>query len=286
MLVSEVIQHIKDYSTGIDSFTNEKIDELTTRDQITWKIEDTECTGIVTCIWPTVDIIKKAKSLGANLIITHEALFWNHGDHQDRFPDNEAFEKKIELLKDWGGCVWRCHDYIHSRVPLEADGSFVDGIFYGLAHKLGWIDNRIGDKGFATDYQIEPIPAYELAHFIVEKLGLQGTRIIGNPNTLVSRIHTPMHVLGDAKSDTYEINYVQEHHVDCLLAMEFCDFTTSEFIRDRAMLGIPSCAIVIGHFNLEQPGMEYMVQWIPKAIGTDVIPITYVPMGDTYSYII
>ena len=52
MLISEVIQHVKDFSTGVDSFTGKAIDDATTRDQVLYGSTDTECTGIVTCICP------------------------------------------------------------------------------------------------------------------------------------------------------------------------------------------------------------------------------------------
>ena len=37
---------------------------------------------------------------------------------------------------------------------------------------------------------------------------------------------------------------------------------------------------------LEEPGMEYMVKWLPQALGTDEVPATFVPMGDTYRYVV
>lgn len=96
MLISEVIQHVKDFSTGIDfgGFTEKPIDDATTRDQVLYGATDAECTGIVTCIWPTADIIRRARELGANLIISHEALFWNHGDHQGVVGDTATFKAK------------------------------------------------------------------------------------------------------------------------------------------------------------------------------------------------
>lgn len=287
MLISEVIQHVKDFSTGVDSFTGKAIDDATTRDQVLYGATDTECTGIVTCIWPTADIIRRAQELGANLIISHEALFWNHGDHQDVVGDTVTFKAKKTLLDEWGGAVWRCHDYIHSRVPIDADGALADGIFYGLADKLGWLDYRMGeDKGFCLEYQIPETDATELAQELVHKLGLNGTRITGDPHARVKSVRVPMHVTGDAKSDTAEINRTDAEANDCLMTMEFIDFTTCEYIRDSGMLGQNRCAITIGHFNLEEPGMEYMVNWLPEALGTSVIPATFVPMGDTYRYVV
>lgn len=286
MLISEVIQRVKDYSGGIDSFTGKPIDEETTRDKVLYGDTAQECTGIVTCIWPTVDIIKRARELGANCIISHEAIFWNHGDHQDTVGDTAAFKAKKELLDDWGGAVWRCHDFIHSRVPIDTDRAMADGIFYGLADKLGWLDYRVGDdRGFCLEYEIPETDATELARELVAKLDLNGTRITGDSHARVRRVRIPMHVTGEAKSDTHEINETDARGDDCLMTMEFIDFTTCEYIRDAGMLGQNKCAITIGHFNLEEPGMEYMVHWLPEALGTDAIPTTFVRMEDTYRYV-
>ena len=128
MLISEVIQHIKDYCGGHDMMGDRPIDEATTRDKVLYGNVDQECTGIVTCIWATADVIRQAQELGANLIIPHEALFWNHGDHQDVVAENATFQAKRDLLNAWGGAVWRCHDYIHSGVPLDPNGALADGI--------------------------------------------------------------------------------------------------------------------------------------------------------------
>lgn len=120
----------------------------------------------------------------------------------------------------------------------------------------------------------------------MHKLGLNGTRITGDPHARVKSVRVPMHVTGDAKSDTAEINRTDAEANDCLMTMEFIDFTTCEYIRDSGMLGQNRCAITIGHFNLEEPGMEYMVNWLPEALGTSEIPATFVPMGDTYRYVV
>lgn len=286
MLASEVIKRIKAYCGGIGFDTGVPIDEETTRDKILYGDPNQECTGIVTCLWANADVVERAQELGANLIIAHEALFWNHGDHQDFIAENKTYLAKKRLLDEWGGVVWRCHDYIHSRVPIDTDGALVDGIFYGLAWKLGWLDYRIGDIAMGLDFKIPQTRGEDLARELVEKLGLNGTRLIGDSDAMVSRVHVPMHVMGVAPDDNRETIYADEHDVDCLMTMEFVDFTTSEFIRDSGMLDQGKCAITIGHFNLEEPGMEYMPTWIPMALGSDEFSATFVPMGDTYQYVV
>lgn len=285
MLMSEIIAKVKAFCGGIDMFTGMPIEEATTRDKVTYGEVDRECTGIVTCIWPTADVIRRAAELGANLIICHEALFWNHGDHQDVIAGNRTYLAKRRLLDEWGGAVWRCHDYIHSRVPIGPGGAMVDGIFYGFAWKMGWLDCLRENGRMTLDFEIDPTRADELAASVVERLRLNGVRITGDPATIVRRAHVPMHVLGTS-DDTDAIAYVDEQGVDCLLTMEFVDFTTCEYIRDAAMLGQHKCAITVGHFNLEEPGMEYMTRWLPEALGTDEVPASFVPIGDTYRYVV
>ena len=288
MLIREAIENIKAYCDGIDFMTGKPIEDATTRDKVTYGEThlDEECTGIVTCIWPTANIVKRARELGANLIVPHEALFWNHGDHQDAISHNKTYLAKRNLLDEWGGTVWRCHDYIHSRVPIDEGGAMADGIFYGFAWKMGWLDYRCEDSPMSMDFKIPETSGLCLARHIVERLGLNGTRIIGDANARVSRVHVPMHAMGAGAPDTHEIAYADEKDVDALVTMEFVDFTTSEYIRAAAMLGHGKRAITVGHFNLEEPGMEYMTHWAHEALGTDEIDVTFVPRGDTYQYVV
>lgn len=282
MLISDVIQRIKTYCGGLDMTTGKPIEDATTRDKVLYGATDQECTGVVTCIWATADVIRRAHELGANLIIPHEALFWNHGDHQDVIAQNSTYLAKKTLLDTWGGAVWRCHDYIHSGVPLEADGSLTDGIFYGFAWKMGWTGARVGDLVRSQDFQIPATTGRALAAELVQKLGLAGTRIVGDPDAPISRLRIPMHALG-SPMDTEAAN-LMDAGIDCYLTMEMCDFTLCEYIRDAAQLGQGKCAILMGHFNCEEPGMEYMATWLPAALGEGAPAVTYVPDGDTYQY--
>ena len=68
-----------------------------------------------------------------------------------------------------------------------------------------------------------------------------------------------------------------------MIAMELIDFTVSEYIRDSAMLQRPKAILAVGHFNTEEPGMEYMVRYIPEALGT-AIPCRYIQSGDMYEF--
>lgn len=280
MKINKVIENIKAYHKG--EWDGKKIDEETTRDKILYGNADVECTGIVTTCWATADVIKEAARLNANLIIAHEALFWNHGDHTDWLleTENKTFIEKKKLLDEYGIVVWRNHDYIHSGIPME-DGSYTDGIFYGVADKLGWTKYISKDVHNPLHYEIPETSVKELATYLVDTLNLNGVKIIGNFDDKVKKIRIPFHVLGDSREDIMEADH---DGIDCYLTMEVVDFTLAEYIRDASMLKQNKAIIGMGHFNLEEPGMEYMIQYLTDAIGEE-IPSHYVQSGDMYQYL-
>ena len=276
MLISEVIDGVKAYC-GHD--WGGPIMDDTTRDQVLWGPVDVECTGIVTTCFASADVIRQTHARGANLIICHEALFWNHGDHTCWLAGNKTFAAKRALLEECGITVWRLHDHIHSGIP--EDGRLVDGIFMGLADKLGWRDYVRGDTARPMEFGIPETSAGELARFLVGRLGLAGTRIVGDADARVRTVLVPMHLIGQFDNAT---TARMDSGFDCLVTMEATDFTTSEYVRDSAQLGLGKAMICIGHFNVEEPGMEYMLRWLPRAIGAGV-PASFVASGDPWTYV-
>jgi putative NIF3 family GTP cyclohydrolase 1 type 2 len=91
---------------------------------------DQEVTGIVTTTFPTIEVIRQAAGVGANMIIAHETSFYNHQDETDWLQEDEVFLHKIELINRHQIAIWRFHDYWHLARP--------DGIMMGMAQRLGW----------------------------------------------------------------------------------------------------------------------------------------------------
>ena len=100
MKISEAIQSIKAYHRGTSR--GEPIDPAKTRDQILYGDPERELTGVVTTCFASYEVIAKAIDAGANLVICHEALFWNHGDHTDWLQDNKTFQAKAAPQRDQG----------------------------------------------------------------------------------------------------------------------------------------------------------------------------------------
>jgi len=280
MRITEIIKRMKEYHKG--EVNGVAIDEGKTRDKVLYGNPEKECTGIVTSCWASVDVIRKAHELGANLIIVHEALFWNHGDHIDWLAEqgNKTFLDKKKLLDDTGIVVWRNHDYVHSGIPMN--GSYVDGIFYGVMKEIGWEEYLIDDISRPMMFEIPEKTAAEVGKELQEKFGLNGIKVIGDLNAKVKRVSFMMHIMGNG--DNEAITRVDKNDIDLLLCLELIDFTVSEYIRDSSMLGYAKAILAIGHFNIEEPGMAYMVNYIPEAIGED-LPCTFVKSGDMYCFI-
>ena len=112
---------------------------------------------------------------------------------------------------------------------------------------------------------------------------MNGIRIIGDPDTIVKHARIAGHIIGPGDNEITRAT--DKDQVDCLFTMELTDFTVNEYIRDSAELGHPRCIISVGHFNLEQPGMEYAVKWLPEAIGDTSIPVQFVSDGDVFKFI-
>ncbi len=287
MLISEVIDSIKSYCQGVNA-DGTPIDDAKCRDQVLWGATDCECTGVVCCIWATADVIREAAARGANLVVSHEALFWNHGDHTDWLvaQQNRAFLRKRALLEEAGITVWRCHDYIHSGIP-SADGTWVDGIFAGLADRLGWQPTSgygmVLDKAVFFRCELDGRPARQVADEVVAKLGTNGLRIVGDPDTPVRSVALAMHMYGYCDD---QMITAMEEGIDCMLAMETTDYTLLEYVRDASQTGTPKAVLSCGHFNIEDPGMEHMVCWVPEAVGAACPPVSYVAAGDPFRYVV
>lgn len=281
MKIQTVIDKMKAYCKGTDRNGN-PIDPVKTRDQILWGDPNQECTGIVSTCFASADVIQQAIDLGCNLIISHEALFWNHGDHTDWLEDNQVFQKKIKLLDSKGIVVWRNHDYIHSGIPIN--GEYVDGIFYGVLDKLRWKGNLYSDMVTPITVEFDqPIDGADLIHTCIKAFNLNGVRYIGELHTPVKKVMFPSHLIGGV--DNQVLDRFEKEDFDCMITMEVTDFTVSEYVRDSAMLDRPRLAIEVGHFNTEEPGMKYMVKYVNEAIGDTNMKVYFVKSADGFNYI-
>lgn len=282
MKINNVIDNIKHYCKG--SWMGIKIDDTKTRDKILYGNPNQECTGIVTTIYASVEVIRKAHKLGANLIIAHEALLWNHGDHKEWLEksNNKTYLEKKKLLEEYNIVVWRFHDYIHSGIPHN--GGYIDGIFYGLAKVTGWQNAIIKEQLDSAVYiEVEETTPREVGKHIIETWNLNGLKCIGNMDAKVTKILICGHVMEGSNSNDL-IKKIDKEDINLMLPLELIDFTLTVYVKDSAELGQDKAILAPGHFNLEEPGMKYILEWIDDAL-QEHIDTTYVQAGDMYTFL-
>lgn len=208
--------------------------------------------GIVTTMFSTVEVIKKAAAIGANFIIAHEPTFYNHRDETGWLESDQVFQFKNELLKKHGTVVWRFHDYWHTHKP--------DGVQMGVLTKLGW--QNLFDSQNPRIITMQPTPLGDLINHAKRSLGIRQVRFIGDPNQSCKRIALSPGAAGGRS----QIQLLQKEKPDVLIVGEISEWETAEYIRDAQAMNLSMSLIVLGHAESEEPGMEWLVSWLQKKI--------------------
>jgi putative NIF3 family GTP cyclohydrolase 1 type 2 len=222
-------------------------------------------TGIVTTMFATTEVIKEAAKLNANFIIAHEPTFYNHSDDKDFVKDNPVVQEKAALLLKHKIVVWRFHDYIHSLKP--------DAVIYGVAKKAGWLPYF---KTGQTALTIPPINLQQLVQHLKTSLNIAHLRVIGNLKQQCEHIT----LIPGAAGGKRQITAALAEKSDVLIVGEVAEWETAEFIRDSNLQGRKIALIVLGHCVSEEPGMEYLVDWLKPKL--DDVKITHIASGDPF----
>jgi putative NIF3 family GTP cyclohydrolase 1 type 2 len=224
--------------------------------------------GIVTTMFATIEVIRKAVELNANFIIAHEPTFYNHLDETSWLESSDVYKYKLNLLKKHNIVVWRFHDYWHSNKP--------DGIYMGVLTALGW--EKYYDE---SNTRMLTIPGMKLSDIIAlakSKLDIPTVRYIGDRSHLCSKIS----LLPGAWGGRNHIQTLTNYKPDLIIVGELQEWETSEYIRDTRAMGIKQSLLVLGHSVSEEPGMKWLLQWLqPKVKG---IKITNVPSNNPFQW--
>ena len=71
---------------------------------------DVEVRSVAVTWMLTLNAIDKVRSLGANLVVTHEPTFWDHFDNPDLVKNDPLYAAKLRKLDQAGLTVLRLHD--------------------------------------------------------------------------------------------------------------------------------------------------------------------------------
>lgn len=225
-----------------------------------------QVTGIATTFLATLEVLKKAKAKGLNLIITHEPTFYNHFDNKEPFENDAIFMAKQKYIEENGLIVWRFHDHWHRTTP--------DGIYQGIVGQMNWSSFEVHQTPYI--YKIPNTTLKKLADRLKAIFGSKTIRVVGNPNLKVTDVGM---VLGAAGSKP-QIESLQRPDVQVLLIGETHEWETVEYVRDAMAFGKEKALVLLGHANSEEAGMKYCAEWLKTFVSE--VPVEFVPAGDPF----
>lgn len=269
MKIEAIIQRIEEKHIKLPS-------EMKTCDGVIYGDTQQECTGILLTCCPSAAIIQSAIKLGCNLIFCHEPTFYHGWDENEWLKENKIYEAKKALLDQYGIVIYRDHDRVHQEHP--------DMVFSGIVRKLGWEKYAASENFFpSSKYVIPETTLRELAMYLGDKMQIDGIRIMGDPDMKVKTVGLMAHFFGN-EGDCDSISDIEKNDYDVIIPGEIVDWTIGEYIQDSNALGRKRGMLNVGHFNLEEPGMEMMEGWLRETL-EDQVPVTFVQSGNQYGWI-
>lgn len=235
-----------------------------------------EITGVGLTMFPSTNVIRKAKELGINFLIAHEPLIYgleNVSYNSDDFKSPHKISvNKINMLENYGITLYRYNDYAHAM----AMDIFIEGFIKYLGLDGQVILGDFNPSNFKNySYVLDkPLTAKELAKYIEKNLGLKHVRIAGCHNRKGTKVSF---CFGIGK------NIIQEmRNNDFVITGELSEFIEAELAHDYAEQGYNKALLILGHYGTEVSG----IRLLSEKLATDHknLLIKYLECGDTYRY--
>ncbi len=227
---------------------------------------ETVVTGIVTTMFATMDVLRKAVEMKCNLIIVHEPLYYNHTDATTQFENDPVFLEKRDFIRKNKLVIWRFHDYIHRMKP--------DGIVAGMTEKLGWKDYVV--SGSSNNYILPETDLKGLLKNLKLIFPKNSFYVVGNPEMKLTHV---VLAAGAPGSQTH-IRLLEANDTEVVLAGESPQWETYEYMRDAVAQGRKKAIVFLGHVSSEEAGMDYCAEWMKGFIKD--IPVSFVESGPAY----
>lgn len=235
---------------------------------------EAEVTSVATAFMTTPDVIREVAERGANLIISHEPIYYTDTDQLDWLQEDPVYLAKLALIKETGMNIWRFHDYSHSTFP--------DLIISGILRDLGWED--YGSPTFPFIYTIPETTVSKLVKLLKKQLGNDTVRVVGDAGVKVKKVGLFIGgISSGCGADTMTMEFMQEHDLDLIIAGEILEWMLCSYVRDAAQLGLNKAMIVAGHVHTEEAGMKYLPEWLADILPG--LPAFFVESGDPYRYV-
>lgn len=219
------------------------VDEKDTCDTVKAGSVDKEVHKVALAMFGTIDVISQVKDWGADLLIVHEPLYY---EHMDSIHDFRIVKEKQRIISESGLTIFRFHDYAHAMDP--------DMICAGEL-KYSCLEGEIRERqrfGVTSFILAHALTAKELAETLERNLHIDSVRISGCIDKRGDKIACCFGSPG-------ELSDLFENH-DFIIAGEISEWREAEIARDAAALGYNKAILVLGHETSERAGMMYMTE--------------------------
>lgn len=223
-------------------------------------------TGIVTTMFTTIDVIRKTAAAGANFIIAHEPTFYGHTDETQWLERDSVYQYKRDLLDKHKIAVWRFHDYWHTHRP--------DGVLQGVLIRLGW--EKLYNAANPPMINHVGISLGDLVAHSKKSLGIRQVRYIGDAGQMCKRIA----LIPGAAGGRAQMQLLMKEKPDVLIVGEVHEWETAEYVRDAQAMGSKMSLIVLGHAESEEPGMEWLAEWLSPRLKD--MKVTHIASGNPF----
>ena len=223
---------------------------------------------VAVSMFATVDVVRRIKDWGADMLIVHEPTYYDHMEVVE--VETDVIRAKRALIEESGIVIYRYHDNMHFRE--------VDAIAEGELHYLGLTGKLVKTEYSASGLFTSdtPISALELAERMKRDLGIAHPRIAGAREAKGMRIAT---CFGTPKG---VLELLQSDDIDIVLTGEVCEWKIAEYARDAAALGMNKSLIVMGHIGSERDGMRLLAEKMKKKYSS--FETRYFECGEVYTY--
>ncbi|MEK3878879.1 Nif3-like dinuclear metal center hexameric protein [Paenibacillus sp. FSL M7-0420] len=250
---SDVMEHL---NAGVQLPVN-------TVDRLTPDAAGTEVQGIVAAFAASQYVVEQAARLGANLVITHEGVFYSHQGHGSTLEQDSVYQEKSALITSSGVSLYRFHDTIHRYTP--------DGITEGLLRELEWeayVERHLPEVSILS---IPEMTVSGVAEYLKQKLNIPYVRVAGNLSATCSRAGVLVGYRGNGQS---VIPMYEQESLDLVIAGEGPEWEVPEYIRDAVRQGKDRALIMLGHAESEAPGMKLLAERLARQFPQ--VPVHYI----------
>jgi len=119
----------------------------------------------------------------------------------------------------------------------------------------------------------------ELINHLKSSLGISHMRVIGD----LSQSCQLIGLMPGGSNGQMQMSLIEREKPDVLIVGEVNEWETAEYVRDARLLGSKTALIILDHSVSEEPGMQWLVEWLhPKVPG---LPITHIASGDPFIWV-